>query len=215
MILETITSATDWQSIPDEVASVRVIFGAGAKVYFLPLLQEGLWVRCGLEGSLKEVLCGPLCIDSEYLANRISTLFLNGQPVDDLDAARVRPGDVIALSAAMPGLVGAVMRRGGYFSGLRNSITCRPASFRNTSGDGFVRIKLFNKIMLELGPAFLDRGFYLPGTRLRELLANRVEDRSGAEATCRVAEQTLTLPEMLAQLPDDWLFFQLGFNPSL
>ena len=34
-------------------------------------------------------------------------------------------GDTLALSAAMPGLVGATMRRGGYFAGLRANISHR------------------------------------------------------------------------------------------
>jgi len=52
----------------------------------------------------------------------IKVLFLDYSPVDDLDAAIIKDGAILALSAAMPGLVGAAMRKDGL-SWMRTSIT--------------------------------------------------------------------------------------------
>ncbi|NJL58424.1 MAG: hypothetical protein HC887_00995 [Desulfobacteraceae bacterium] len=62
---------------------------------------------------MQTLLCDILEIPKDYVLNRISTIFLDGKPVDCLDTAFVRNHSVVSLSAAMPGLVGAVMRRGG------------------------------------------------------------------------------------------------------
>jgi len=44
-------------------------------------------------------------LDEDYVTQRISTIFLDGKPVDDIDTLLVRDGAVLSLSAAMPGLV--------------------------------------------------------------------------------------------------------------
>ena len=61
-----------------------------------------------------------LGISESYLNERVQTIFLNGRAVDDLFGEVVGNNSTIALSAAMPGLAGAVFRKGGMLSSLRN-----------------------------------------------------------------------------------------------
>ncbi|MCP4349944.1 MAG: endonuclease/exonuclease/phosphatase family protein [Desulfobacterales bacterium] len=54
--------------------------------------------------SIRSLLCKQTDVASDYVDERISTVFLDGKPVDDVDSAIVKNGSVLALSAAMPGL---------------------------------------------------------------------------------------------------------------
>src|SRR5208283_5655020 len=88
---------------------------------FFLLLQQGvmLWTRVGCSVQVflsEEIGAGQDTID------KIQSIFLDGRPVDDLDAAMIKDGAVLALSAAMPGLAGATLRRGGTYSSFRNAI---------------------------------------------------------------------------------------------
>ena len=89
---------------------------------FFPLLQQGFTVRARTGCSIRELLCGQFGIDPDYLKQRITTIFLNGKAIDDPESSRVADGATLALSAAMPGLVGATMRRGGYYAAMRGAI---------------------------------------------------------------------------------------------
>jgi hypothetical protein len=93
--------------------------------------------------------------------------------VDDLDGAVISPGCLVALSAAMPGLVGAVMRRNSPYASFREAI-----SHPGQAGDEqaqepascLVRVKLFNAVMREWGPELLSRGILLEPSRIAESL---------------------------------------------
>ena len=125
---------------------------------FFPLLQRGFSFGALVGCSIRELLCEQLRLDEAYVAQRVSTIFLDGKPVDDIDAAVVRDGSVLSLSAAMPGLVGAAMRKGGAYAYLRDAITARESGGCPSARPGLVRMKLFNMVMEELGPGFLRRG---------------------------------------------------------
>lgn len=135
-----------------------------------PLFQKGIRVKIETGCSIKELLCGQWGIDPEYVNSRISTLFLNAMPVDDMEAALVNDGDTLALSSAMPGLVGAVMRRSGFFASLRDSISYRSQAAIPDHRAGFIRLKLFNLLMAELGPLIARQGFWADAGDLRPLL---------------------------------------------
>lgn len=107
---------------------------------------------------------------------RIQSVFLDGSPVDDLDSAMIRDGSSLALSAAMPGLVGATLRRGGAYSSFRSAITYRETGTQCASGEGFVQMKLFNLLMAELGPDFLRKGIYVSSSDLRDFLSGQSRD---------------------------------------
>jgi len=66
--------------------------------------------------SIRDLLCGQLALQDEYLDNRIHTFFLNGKAVDDVDSTLVTGGAVLALSSAMPGIMGDCLRKGGLYA---------------------------------------------------------------------------------------------------
>lgn len=139
---------------------------------FFPILQKGVTVPAMAGCTLKSLLCDQFAIPADYVTDRITTIFLNNHPVDDLDSAIVRDGSRLALSAAMPGLVGATMRRGGYYAALRQGISLAAESGSADGECGAVRLKLFNLLLAELGPLVLARGLILEQNELNELLQN-------------------------------------------
>jgi hypothetical protein len=111
--------------------------------------------------SLEELLTNQWGIEADYLAGRITTIFLNSRAIDNLRTAIVREGAVLALSGAMPGLVGATMRRGGYYAAMRGAMTHQASADATNPGIGTIRVKLFNLLLPELGPRFLQRGIMI------------------------------------------------------
>lgn len=205
-------NANDLRQIPAEVETVRLSLAPAARPLFLPLLQEGVWLRCRLGTTVRQVLCEQLGIAPAYVSERISTLFLNGHPVDDMETVRVQADDTLALSAAMPGLVGAVMRRGGYFAGLRNSITCQPSPAPGCRDSGYIKVKMFNKIMLELGPDRLASGIYLQASRIGRLLPEEQQRSALCEAPGRPPGEPPALHHLIERAPDRWFFWQISFR---
>ncbi|MGO9014251.1 MAG: hypothetical protein ACLQF0_04655 [Dissulfurispiraceae bacterium] len=142
---------------------------------FFFLLQQGVMLRTRIGCSIlvflrEEIGAGQGTID------KIQSIFLDGSPVDDLNAATIKDGSVLALSAAMPGLVGATLRRGGLLSSFRNTITYHEDSAHCASGEGFIQIKLFNLMMDELGPGLLKRGVYVRSSSLMTFLGEQSQD---------------------------------------
>ncbi|MFZ1984323.1 MAG: hypothetical protein WAU91_07900 [Desulfatitalea sp.] len=128
---------------------LRLHFQNNPIAAFFPLLQQGFYVEI-TPGNLQDMLCQMCGIDPGSVRDRIQTLFLNGKPVDDLETVFVQDGDCLALSAAMPGLVGATMRSGGVLAGFRSSISYRPAETRSNPYGGVLSIKLFNLLIKEI-----------------------------------------------------------------
>jgi hypothetical protein len=125
---------------------------------FAPVFSKGVDVKACLNVSIREFVCGQLGIEERYLENRIQTIFLDGKPVDDYNTAIIRDGSMLALSAAMPGLVGAIMRRGGHFAAMRREITHGGEDSAACDPEGTVTIKLFNLTVKEIGPVLLKYG---------------------------------------------------------
>jgi hypothetical protein len=131
----------------------------GSLSFFFPLLQEGFAVKTQAGCSIKDLLCEEFGVDANYLEDRIQTIFLDGKPVDNAETAIVKEGSTVALSAAMPGLVGSTFRRGGVLAAFRNGITYREKDeISGIEGAETVTVKLFNLLVGELGPVFLQKG---------------------------------------------------------
>lgn len=149
---------------------------------FFQLLQQGFGVKVQTGCSVKALLCEQLGLDPEYVEKRIQTLFLDGKPVDDINSTMIRDGSTLALSAAMPGFVGAVLRKGGYYASMRSTISYREKSGDQRLQDGVVTLKLFNLLRKEMGPVFLKRGVWIQGKDLDDLLKRESYDlRTGVE----------------------------------
>lgn len=128
---------------------------------FFPILQQGFLVTAHVGCTLQRLLCRQWEISPEYVATRITTIFLDSKATDNVETAIVRDGATIALSGAMPGLVGATMRRGGHLAAMRGAMTHQESAADATDRIGTVRVKLFNLLLTELGPQFLKRGILM------------------------------------------------------
>jgi hypothetical protein len=95
------------------------------------LLQAGFWIEAPGPRSVRAFMRETLFFDDDYIEGSISTVFVDSQPVDDLDAALVGPGSRLALSASMPGLVGAIMRIKSPYASFRSAI-----SYGSAAADG-------------------------------------------------------------------------------
>jgi hypothetical protein len=138
---------------------------------FFPLLQQGVEVEVETGGNLKQMLIEQFGIPADYIASRITTLFLNYKAVDDAATALIHDSAVVALSGAMPGLVGATMRSGGFYAAMRGAMTYHNEAEVPVAKRGRIRLKLFNLLLDELGPRILRRGVVVSAAQLRAFLA--------------------------------------------
>ena len=150
------------------------------------LLSTGFEMHVQTGVTLHDVLCRQLGIASDYLEHRVKTVFLDSQAVDDINIAVVRDNSVVAISAAMPGLVGAIMRRGGLYAGFRNGISYQMTDEPNEIKSGTFRLKLFNLVAKELGPHFLSQGIHLDSYVWQSFLTGQPEDFKQGIITARV-----------------------------
>ena len=137
---------------------------------FFPLFQKGVAIPAIVGCTLKSLLVDQLAIPADYVTDRVTTIFFNNSPVDDLDRTIMQEGSRVTLSAAMPGLVGATMRRGGFYAALRQGISHAADNGKTTDESGTIRLKLFNLLLTELGPTILARGVILEQDEYNELL---------------------------------------------
>ncbi len=142
------------------------------------LLQAGFLVESRPGISARDFMRHTLGFEDEYIEGEVSTVFINFEPVDDIDAATLSEGSLIALSAAMPGLVGAVMRRKSPYASFREAISyAQPAATAGGTAQGgtgaLVRVKLFNSVMWDKGPEILARGILVEEKAAAALLAGK------------------------------------------
>jgi hypothetical protein len=150
---------------------------------FFPFLQQGFMVKAQVDCTIKTLLCQQLGLSPEYLETRIQTIFLDGRPVDDVNSATVMEGSTLALSAAMPGLVGATLRKGSYYASMRSQISYREMAPSKSPHKGMILLKLFNFILKELGPTFLKQGVWINGKDISDFFTRQSDDFwAGCEA---------------------------------
>lgn len=159
-------------SRPDaQPPALRLAVDTAGLAVFASLLRAGVEVEVPGPATVRSLLCVALGLAPLFVEERVATVFVNGQPADDLDTALVRPGDSVALAAAMPGIAGATMRRNSPVKALRADITCPaspPPAATADDAPGLVTLKLFNFIALEAGPQLLARGVLALAARVAE-----------------------------------------------
>jgi len=148
--------------------------------------------------SIRQVIVEQLGIAEAYLENRIQTLFLNGKPVDDVEAMTVSDGSTLALSAAMPGLAGATLRKGGKYAAFRQEITLGRDSQVPDLREGWMVMKLFNQVAEELGPVVVTKGIGIGGGDLLDVIRKAKEMSLLSEIVELTVNGTAIAPEMLA-----------------
>jgi len=153
-----------------------MIVDAGLISRFLKLLERGFTVNIEASLSIRELLCRHLGISEKYVDERIQTIFLNGKPVDNVNTAWVANGSKLALSAAMPGLVGATFRKGGFYAPLRDTISYNQKENSVSKGSGEMVLKLFNMVAKELGPKLLAEGIQIEGNAFQNFVLRNSAD---------------------------------------
>jgi hypothetical protein len=141
---------------------------------FFPLLGQGVLVRGPGGETVEGFLQKTAGVSPVYLKDRVQTVFLNGRALDDLKTATVADGATLALSAAMPGLAGAVLRRGGFYAAMRRQISHEAGGPAGVGQEITVTLKLFNLVARDLGPGLLAKGVLLPADQLKDFI-----DRQG------------------------------------
>jgi hypothetical protein len=144
--------------------------------FFFQLLGQGFIVNAPANCSIRDLIIECLGIPDDYLEERIQTLFLNGNVVDDLNSCNIKEGSTLALSGAMPGLAGAVLRRGGFYASFRRTISLGDSPSRIDKDNHWIVLKLFNMIVKELGPGFLEKGIWVEGEKLQKFLTRHSEE---------------------------------------
>ncbi|HQN19315.1 MAG TPA: hypothetical protein PKV86_09255 [Syntrophobacteraceae bacterium] len=168
---------------------------------FFCLLQRGFRVATRVGISVETILTREFGLDKDSL-DRIQTVFLDGKAVDDLESSFVKDGSVLALSSAMPGLVGATLRRGGYYAGLRSHITSSEETPECIQAkQGLITLKLFNLLIRALGPVFLKKGILVERNVLWDFLAGQP---SSFWMSCREARLDGCKLEIDALLQRQW-----------
>lgn len=139
---------------------------------FTTLLQSGIILPCRTGTPIGVFLDNLPGFDLSYISERIQTIFLDGHAVDDLQRPFAKSRHVLALSAAMPGLAGAIFRRNSMCAALRTR-PLQTASSSKSEEETEVHLKLFNMIAREKGAGILAAGGYFTGETLHEFFIQR------------------------------------------
>ncbi len=160
------------QTIKNNISSLELQLNPGSIQRFSSFLQSGVGIRASFGESLGIFLSRLPGFSTSYITDSIQTIFLNGTPIDDLETPFIEEKVVLALSAAMPGLAGAIFRRNSLHASLRGTKSTaidQEATFE----DIFVTLKLFNSIAVERGPGILGQGILIKKKPLKEFLKDR------------------------------------------
>lgn len=161
------------------------------------VLQSGFFCSSVQGKTLLTFLSSLPGFTEDYIENRLQTIFLNGDSVDDMNLTFSEEFVVLALSAAMPGLAGSLFRKGSPLTVLRK--TAVQKQLKSSESPVVVQVKLFNVIAVEIGGtlladgAVLDCDDLLSFLRLRPTLVN-------AMGNITVDNEPITPQELLNHL---------------
>lgn len=180
--------------------SLRFTVVRDALPLFTTVLQSGIEVKTSHGQTLAKFLHNFPGFTAEYLADTVQTIFLNGTAVDDLALPLTGKKPVLALSAAMPGLAGAIFRRNSFHSALRTETKSLQSEVERQDSIT-VTLKLFNSIARDRGAYFLQAGLCMRADLLAGFLAKR-PNLSQYIVKIRLGEKEMELKELLSVLPE-------------
>ncbi len=171
---------------PEQIPTLKLVIEPGTTIRFTTMLQSGFIVKLKPGQTIRQLLHTLPDFTDSYLQERVQTIFLNSIPADSVDLA-IPDGAILALSAAMPGLAGAIFRRGGRHRTLRSQPEppIFPPEIR-PENRGRCTIKLFNHIARERGETLLSRGVILRRAALQSFL-----DRQGEQLEAMIRQRIL------------------------
>ena len=175
--------------------------------FFFQLLGHGFSMNVQTGCSVKDLLCRQFGISEDYLDERIKTIFLNAKVVDDVSTANVTEGCTLALSGAMPGLVGAILRSGGFYASMRSQISFDQNKPSSLPGAGKITLKLLNLVVKELGPTFLEKGIWFNGGKLQEFIKHHLAELKAGGAANELNGEPVEINSLLEPDWDDKTVF--------
>ena len=167
----------DQLSLPELILEVT----AESLPLFTTLLQSGIEINCNDGLSMGHFLNELPGFTPEYISDIIQTIFLNGTAEDDMTTPLTGKNPVLALSAAMPGLAGAIFRKNSLHSALRTE-TRKQNTTESQSESLTVTLKLFNSIAKERGAELLKKGVNIPSISIDNFLNRRATLRQHIKA---------------------------------
>jgi len=199
-------------SFPPVDMNLSLYIKEGAIPRLFQILQKGFTMNAQVGCSIKDLFCGQFGVTSEYFEGRVQTIFLDGKPVDDANSAIVKSGSHIALSGAMPGLAGAILRKGGFYASMRSEISNREKVKAERLKEGVVFFKLFNLLLKDLGPHFLGRGLWIKGYDLERFFQKQSDDFWTGFCSAKLDGKDLFLEELISmKWPKRQIFLQVHF----
>lgn len=182
---------------------------------FISLLGQGVGIDVPLGISLEELLSIHLGLGTDYVRDRIQTIFMNGKAIDREQEAMVNDSVTIALSAAMPGLVGATLRKAGLLSAMRAGISQNRIRKPDDLARGRITLKLFNMIAEETGSLILTQGVWLTGRQMTDILSDLSSLHAMAKMSCRYNGLSTDPAELGKKIePEEDVFLKLHFTHS-
>ena len=153
-----------------EKVTVHVSEGSIGK--FVYMLQLGI-----LKPSTTDEMLGPFLLKlpdftTDYIVDEVQTIFLDGTAIDDLETPLTGESPVVAISAAMPGLSGAIFRRNSIHAALRSTEVDRSADNLKPQPN-CVTLKLFNAIAQDKGSQILKEGVTIKSSNVLDFLKTR------------------------------------------
>jgi hypothetical protein len=156
-----------------EMKQITLLVESEVLSRYTTLLQSGIYLNAPQGTTIGTLLATLPGFTEKYLSQMVQTIFLDGLPADDLQQQLFGTEAVLALSAAMPGLAGAIFRKGGIHASLRTGTAGKLSETKSTDQPIQVRLKLFNMIAVERGTQILDDGCTIAASALRKFLTYR------------------------------------------
>ncbi|MBU0945131.1 MAG: hypothetical protein KKE53_11850 [Proteobacteria bacterium] len=153
--------------------TVSLTVDTDALAKFTTLLQGGFFLEVPQKTRIGDLLVSLPGFSQEYINERVQTIFLGGLPADDVDQQLFGLDAVLAISAAMPGLAGAIFRKNGIHASLRTTAEKVPLKSAQADVPIKIRLKLFNMIAVEKGEEILANGCMISASSLKNFLSYR------------------------------------------
>jgi hypothetical protein len=154
------------------VPTVSLVVHADSLGKFTTLLQSGFFLCVKQGETIGGLLTSLPGFSEKYITERVQTIFIDGLPADDLTQQFSEEETVLAISAAMPGLAGAIFRKGGIHASLRTA-TAKTLKTLPSDKPLTVRLKLFNVIAIERGVTLLAGGCSIQSASFEKFLDYR------------------------------------------
>ena len=85
---------------------------------------------------------------------------------------------------------------GGFFSGLRSQISYNETLSSAPKGNGKIRLKLFNLVVKELGPTFLERGVWIDPKQLQDFISENADQLTKGCLSAKIDGQDIESTEV-------------------